>query len=463
MLYQLIPGKRSSNLLVSKRFKSFMFKVTSFNNKPTIGLLLQLPLVVFLSFSLQQAHADTQGLILHDAIERSLEYHPSLQVFTLRDRALSASLNRAKMRPSLAFDLSAENFAGSGELSGVDGAEFTIALSSVLEMGGKRQARIGTVASRKALLQTEQQVQALALLGNITRLFVDGLAAQERLKLAQQVHRQALDTLGDLKQRAKAGAAPAAEVLRAKSAVAQAELTYLNEEQQLNYLRYAMAAFWQEGEPKFEIFKGDLYHFGDDVDFDILYQGVKNNPSILVLAANERLSEAKLRLAKTQSRIDLQWSVGVRQLQELSSTALVAEISVPLFADKRNQHNIAQRQSQYQQDQIAQELALLNMHTQLFRAFNLRQQAIERTRRLQQVIIPALTEALAATEQAFQRGRYRYTDHVAALQELQQAQRALIDSASSALHYGAEIEQLTSAPLPQGFYPIKNATEGAEL
>ncbi|PCK02920.1 MAG: RND transporter [Alteromonadaceae bacterium] len=460
MLYQLVPDKLSLYSLALRYSKASVIKISDFKSKKF--LLLQLPLAVFLSWFLPHAHGEEEGLVLHNAIERSLQHHPSLQVFTLRDQALSASLSRAKMRPALGLDLSAENFAGSGELSGVDGAEFTIALSSVLEMGGKRQARIGTVASRKALLQTEQQVQALALLGNITRLFIDGLAAQERLKLAQQVHQQALKTLGDLKLRAKAGAAPAAEVLRARSAAAQAELSYLNEQQQLNYLRHAMAAFWLERKPKFEVFKGDLYHFDDDVDFDTLFQGVKNNPSMLVLAANERLSEAKLRLAKTQSRIDMQWSVGLRQLQESSDTALVAQISVPLFADKRNQYNIAQTQSQYQQDQIAKELALLNIHTQLYRAFNLRQQAIERTRRLQQVIIPALTEALAATELAYQRGRYRYLDYVGALQELQQAQRALIDSASSALHYGAEIEQLTTAPLSQGFYPINNQTEGAE-
>lgn len=82
--------------------------------------------------------------------------------------------------------------------------------------------------------------------------------------------------------------------------------------------------------------EGDLFQFGEDVAFDLLYAKVEKNPAIEVFAAESRLKEAEIRLAQTQSSADISWSVGVRRLQETDDTALVAGFSMPLFSGKRN-------------------------------------------------------------------------------------------------------------------------------
>ena len=126
--------------------------------------------------------------------------------------------------------------------------------------------------------------------------------------------------------------------------------------------------------------------------------------------------------------------------------------------DARHSTALAQRNEIY----VQREVALLDMHTQLFRAFHNRQQAILATKSLQNTIIPALEQALKETQTAYQRGRYGYLEYVSARQELLSARLTLIESASSALVYGAEIEQLTAEPLSASQYGESTEFSGSK-
>jgi len=303
------------------------------------------------------------------------------------------------------------------------------------------------VANGRSVLDAQRQVESLALLGEVTRRYVDVLAAQEQVSLAREANELAIQTLNNVIKRADVGATPDAEVKRAQAAAAQARLTLLSTQQQLAYLKVSLSALWGETSPDFGKIDGDLFHFGSDVEFERLYAKVEKNPAIQIFAAEERLKEAEVRLAQTQSKADISWSVGVRRFQESDNAALVAGFSMPLFSSKRSSGAVATALVQRNEIFVQKEVALLNMHTQLFRAFHNRKQAILTAKELQNTIIPALEEALKEIQTAYQRGRYGYLEYVSARQELLSAKRTLIESASSALTYGAEIEQLTAEPL----------------
>lgn len=393
------------------------------------------------------ASPNERVLSLSTAIQRSLIHNPSLKVFDFRNTALNGQMETADLKPAYEFGFEAENFSGSDELSEFDGAELTVSLSSVLEMGEKRAARRGIVSNSRSVLDAQRQVESLELLGEVTRRYVDVLAAQEQLSLAKEANELAEETLNIVRKRAKAGATPDAEVKRAQAAASQAKLTLLSTQQQLDYLKVSLAALWGEASPNFSNVEGDLYDFGTDVDFKMLFAKMEKNPAIQIFAAEERLRDAEVRVAKTQSKADISWSVGVRRFQESDDSALVAGFSMPLFSSRRNSGAVSTALAQRNEIYVQKEVALLNMHTQLFRAFHNRRQAILTAKELQSTIIPALSDALKETQTAYQRGRYGYLEYVSARQELLNARRTLIESASSALTYGAEIEQLTAEPL----------------
>lgn len=383
-------------------------------------------------------------LRLADAIDRTLAENPELAVFRIRDAALRGQVQTANQRPPLELTGDFENLAGMGD---AQEPELTIALSSVIELGGQRQARIDAVQAATQLLIADEQIKALDLLGEVIRRYVEVLAAAERVALAGESVRIAQNSLNAVRHRVSAAAASRSEQSRAEAALAEAQLTLRAEQRWQAYHKNALASLWGETEPAFTVDSSALYRFQQSADFSELYARTQQNPAIARFASEERLRAMKLRMVEAESNLDIGWAVGVRRFPTSDATALIAAAQTSLFPAARNTGAIATASAHLEQVAVEREAALLRMHNQLFRAYSGREQARNAVSTFQKEIIPALRDALAQTEQGYRRGRYSYQELTFASRELIEAQRALIESAGAGLRYGAEIEQLTAAPL----------------
>ena len=154
-----------------------------------------------------------ESLTLGEATRKTLVNHAALQVFSYREEALMGRRQTSELRPGFELNTELENFAGTGTTSGIDEAELTVSLSSVIELGSKRQARLASIDARAGLLEMERQVQALDILGAMTSQFIAVMALQERFVLAKESEALAKETTVTVKSRVDAGAAPDAELL----------------------------------------------------------------------------------------------------------------------------------------------------------------------------------------------------------------------------------------------------------
>ena len=436
------------------------WKTTSLLTYPLTYLVIGVALLLLSPNAIAQGNNPATDkpttLTLATAIKRTLAENPAFKVFTLRQAALDGQQQTQALAPGYQLGFEAENFAGTGQLKGFDGAEFTVSLSSVIEMGGKRDARRDLGTHRSAILAAERKITALTLLAEVTRRYIDVLAGQESLQLAFDATSLAEETLLAVEKRAKAGSTPKAEIKRALAAVGNARLNASSKQQKLVAAKMSLALLWNEkwnessndSSLTFNTVAGNLYHFSQDVSFDRLYGKIKQNPAILAFASEERLKSAQLRLAQSQSSTDIQWTLGVKQLQDVDDTALVAGFSIPLFSSSNNSGAIISAQAERDEVQARKITAMLQLHNQLQQAYSSRKQAIYSANSLRNTIIPLLEEALAETKTAYQRGLYSYLDFLNARQELLLARRALIKSATAALRFGADIEQLIAEPLP---------------
>ncbi|TLM73996.1 TolC family protein [Microbulbifer harenosus] len=392
-------------------------------------------------------HTPAPALTLGEAVARTLERHPSLAVFEFRQRVQDGRAATAALRPALNLDLELENAAGT---NGADDAELTVGISSVVELGGKRGARGEVINAERRLLDADRQVQAMDLLGEVLRRYVRVLSTTELAALAESSVRLALDAVNGVEDRVAAGGAPQMELLRARAALARAQLALQRSQQQLEAERVALAAMWGETSAAFSVTGGELYRPGPAGDFEEYFARARQSPLLSRFASEARLNAAQLRLARSEASADLAWALGVRRSRETDSTSLVAGLSIPLWRGERARGGIDAAQAQFDGIAVRQRSAELNLHTQLYRAFNNRAQSIAAVHRLQTEIIPALSGALEESERYYLAGRYGYQEWVAAREELLDARRALIDEATAALLAGAEIEQLTAAPLITG-------------
>ncbi len=390
-----------------------------------------------------------QALTLQTAIERTLQQNPQLHQFEFARQHLASVRETSDLKPAYQLGVELENFAGTGEVSSFDSAELTVALSSVIELGDKRQSRVALANARMNTLELERQAQTLDVLGELTGSFIQLMSTQQELELAAEAVELSKSLHNTVKNRAHSGAISDAEVMRAKAMLTQSHIQQDNLRRRLERQKIALVRFWGSTKVEFSSVEGNLFAFGQSQAFPALYTAVQQSPAIMVFASEQRLKDAEVRLAQTQNRADLGWQFGVRRFEETGDSALTLGFSMPLFSESRNRGAVKSALVERNALEYRRRDRLLALHSQLYSAYSQREQFIAAHQQLKQSVIPDLETALSITREAYDRGRLKYQDWIAAQQELLNAKQRLIETAGSALMNQAVIEQLTAQPLTE--------------
>ena len=301
--------------------------------------------------------------------------------------------------------------------------------------------------TRYALTNAEREAAAVDLVAQVTQRFVSVLSLQQMVSLAESAHTLAERTAAIVTERSNRGAAPEADQLRAKADLAQAALRLQNLRSELEAGKLALAILWGDEQPRFATVSGDLFNITEAPSFNTLFQRVADSPILEILAAEQRMAAADLELIRSQSTADVGWRLGVRRDQASGDSSLTAGLSVPLFSGRRNRGNLDAAYAEQKQQAYRRDNAELRLRARLFEAWQTYRQSRASVEALRTTILPALEAAQKQTRQAYEQGRYRYTDWVAAQRELLDGRHNLIAAATTALHNQALIEQLTAAPL----------------
>lgn len=410
--------------------------------------------VLSLALGWSGAHAAeaVDRLTLQQAIDATLAGNPELQGFAFRFKAQEARVQQARLRPATEMSLDLGNFAGSGETRGLDSAETTFALSQVIELGGKRDARVRAAQADRSVLDSERQVRQLDVLAEVTRRFIVLAARQEQLKLARTSVGLAQRTVAASERRVDAAKSPHAELDRAQIAFDRARLDERNALVKVETARKQLAAMWGESEPvigghPFGEVQADLFAPPRTGEFGQLLARLAANPNFLLFASEARLRDAELRLAATRRRPDVQLSAGVRRLDASGDNALVASISIPLSSGRRAQSYIAEARANRDLVDSERRVAEVKAQAMLFELHRELERAVAEAQTLKNDIQPRTEEALKEVEYAYQRGRYSFIEFIDAQREFLSVQADLIEASANAHGLRAEIERLINAPL----------------
>ena len=408
----------------------------------------------------QPPEPTTERLSLDDAFARVAQDHPELRLFGSRKDALTAELDRAALRPALIAGASVENALGTGAARGFDQAELTLTLASVLELGGKLDARRALAQSRIDALAVDREARRLDLLAEVARRYLAIVAAQHERDIAQVDIAERQRTVAGAKQRLQAGASPESVVLTAQAAQARAELDRARAEQRLVAARQHLAALWGQRNPGFEIVSADPLVLPQIADFSVLADLLERTPELNQFVGERRIREARLQLARSEVRADLDWQIGVRRLQETDDTALVGSVSMPLGASRRAEPEIRAADAELASLEIEREAKGLSLYSTLPEAHGRYRVAQVEVQRLQDDVLPKLAKAEAAAERAYGAGAISYLEWAQLQSERTNARKQQLDAALEAQRALIEIQRLTgqafvatSAGAPQGATP----------
>jgi cobalt-zinc-cadmium efflux system outer membrane protein len=382
---------------------------------------------------------------LDEAFTRALDSHPDLKMFPYSASALAADVDRAGMRPPIVASALAENVLGTGAASGFKAAELTVSLASVIERGGKLDARLALARNRQDAAAATRDAKRLDVLAEVARRFLDIVAAQANERIANEDIAQRERTVTAAARRVAAGASPESVRLAAEAQRARAQMERRRAERDQVAAYRRLALLWGERNPRAALVAGDRLSVPDVPDFDAIAALLERTPELQRFADEARIREARLQLARTSRTPDVEWQIGVRRLQETSDWALVGSVSLPLGSAARAAPEIRSAQAELAALDFERESSELTLYATLAQAHARLAASVADARELDEELLPRLRSAEAAAEKAYRAGALSYLEWAQLQSETTVARRQQLADTIDAQRALIEIQRLTGA------------------
>ncbi len=388
----------------------------------------------------------TQTIGFDAAIARTLESNPELRAFGYSIEAQQGRIQHANLRPAVELDVEVENVFGTGDYSGTDFAQTTVGLVWAFERG-KREHRVAATRAGLTMLESEAEVMRLDKAAETARHYLESLALQARMELAEEAIALAAKTVDAVEQRVAAGRNPVADLARARVDLSR---RYLDHEH-LTHVHlssiHELAAQWGVTDPAFAAVGGDIADLPEPDTFEELLARADRNPQLRRLLSEQRLREAELRRAESEARPDWQLLAGVRHLEDTNDQAFVAQFRIPFGGEKRNAGNVARARADLNRSDADRAAARVRVETELFALYEELKHSIHVAATLRDEILPNVEIALVETQRAYEAGRYSYLELRVAQDEALLTRQDFLEVLIEAHRYAIDIEALTGTAL----------------
>jgi len=383
-------------------------------------------------------------LTLSEAVDRAVASNPALGAERASIRASEQQARLDGLAPPMTVGGEIENFAGTGELSGFEDAEFTVRVGKTFELGGKREARQALGNTQVALQGNELERRRLDIVTRTKHRFLDVLAQQARLSLAEKESALARETREAVAYRVKRGASPEADLPLAELAVARAELEQEDAAHELESARVTLAVLWGERSPSFTRAAGSVDTVPDVPAFEALVQRLESNPDQQLFSLEASRVDAQRRAAEASRKPDLTGTIGVRRLEGFDDQALVMSIAMPVGLAQRSDLALARGRAELESLEGRREAVELERYQELFARYQELRHARHEFETVRDRMIPAAESALALARHGYDEARYSFLQVAAARSVLHSLQKDLIAAATRYHRLLADIERATA-------------------
>lgn len=384
-----------------------------------------------------------EPLTLTAAVEQTLRSNPDLAALPARKLEQSARIELAGLRPPLTLDAQIENALGSGNYRDMDGAETSLSLSQVIELGDQRRKRLAAARGEMDTLELAQTIARLDVVAETTRRYIELASEEQQRILATQWLAACQRKMSEVERRVKAARDPEVELARAQIDLSRAELGVRVAADRVRIAQRKLAAMWGAAEPDFERIEANLFELPNIEALQQRTEQIARSADFQLFATEIRQRQAEVELAKAQARATITVSAGIRRLEATGDQALMVGFSMPLANARYAQPRITEAQARRDGVERERDAALIKARASLFELAARLRHAVEEAQTLRDDWLPRMESAVKATEYAWQRGRYGYIELTEAQREQLALRLALVSAATNAHLYRIEIERLT--------------------
>lgn len=385
-------------------------------------------------------------LNLSQIFEKVLLHSPKLARFPHDLRMSEALVLQAGIRPNPRLSLAIDNVFGSGSVSGVSGAETSIRLSQIVELGDKRQRRVELASASRQAINRQYEQARVNVLADVTQdyyqvLRLSALTAwlDERISLEKDAleRSQVLRTAGVVVQ---------ADVSKLALNLSRSRLESKGLASQLRLAKLKLSSNWLGAESNVQV-TGSLAVSVTSPTLQHLLGTIETAPEYLALLSEETVREAQYHLARTQSVANLDTSIGLKRSEVTDDTGLLLSVSMPLQLTDPNEGNIRAAKIALQQQQERQPLYRKQLRSSLTQIYLSMVTSLDKSQGIQAELLPQARQFLQDTRAAYGAGQVNVLQLADAQQQLFSLQREWIEARYQALSQMLSLEKITGQSL----------------
>lgn len=363
--------------------------------------------------------AVAETLTLPEALTRAAAYDPTRPAAAARVQAAQAGVRQAGVRPNPSLGADLENFAGTGDIGLADRSETTLYYEQTWERGGKREARVDVARAELAVARGRASVRALDLLAEVQAAWVEALAVQAQIAVAEERLAVALRLEGEVERRVRAARDPLFSGERARTATAQARIDRDQALAAAQQARMVLASYWGGG-PVFELNASALEPTAFGAPGTIA-----DTPDLRLLATERDLSQARIGVERARAVQDPRWRAGLRHFGESNDVAVIIGGSIPLGRNDTNRGGIERVLAERTAADADMVAARIDREREVARLTARRTATLTEVGRSDAEVAPSAARAVTLVRDGFNRGGGAFS-----YLEVAEAQRAVIEAKS---------------------------------
>ncbi len=387
--------------------------------------------------------AEPTGIItLRKALALALMHNPELKAFSWDIRVSEARQLQASLWPNPELEVEVEEVGGPGARSGFDAAETTIQLSQLIELGGKSGKRVKVATLAKGLAGLNYEAKRLDVFTKVTKTFIEVLAAQQRLKLTEELLGLSKELLDTVTKRVDAGKDSPLEKTKAAVAYSNVNIQHRQAAGNLEFARKQLTSTWAGQKPRFESVAGKLDSLTPLPSIDKLTGLMEQNPDIARWALEINKGKASLELEKAKAISNITLSGGLQRFNETDDNAIVFGISIPLPISDRNQ--AGKLEAVYALARVREErrAARIRIQTELVRAYQALFNSYTEATELDKNILQGAESVFQASKTGYSQGKLDYLHVLDAQRTSFEAKRQYIEALVAYHKARADVERL---------------------
>jgi len=410
----------------------------------TLGALCAAVVFAQAGPALSQGQANAT-LTLPKALWQAVNANPRIAVAERNIGMADGRRQQAKAMPNPTAGFEVDNFSP-GPSDNVGALETTLTLSQLIELGGKRDARVSAALGDFDAARWEREAAKLELLSETTLAFVEAVSVQRRIILLDR-QAAALEKLVPLMQRrVEAGASSPAEVSRVQAAVGLTRLDRERARLALAVAKRELAALMGRDMPEFTNVSGDLGRIVRPAPLQALLKTIDDNPQLMRWTAIRAQRDGNLLVARLKPIPDVTASIGWRYYQENGENAIRLGVSMPIPVFDRNRGAIREAQENSQKVHSERAVNRLALVAVVAKAYDTATSQLQQLDLLRKSILPTARAALATIEAGYGQGRFTLLEILDAYRTVADAELMEYDALTSFHMAVATIEGLIASP-----------------